>query len=552
MFKFAEGLGLVGRPIGEGTGVDMRCQPRLFLYGRFRFEADDAQTLAPKSAKSQVLLALLATSDTGGRGRLWLQKRLWPDKSGDKAGTSLRQSLSEIRRCLGAYRHILDADRRSVTLDLRAIDCVPATPGDEFLEGIGLRDGDHRLDDWLGQHRGRQIPATAPVAETYVSRPPIEKPVVVFTTSAQGQSDLNLIEDIFVDCVARSMRETLAAEVRIGGDAPPEAFQSEVQAFRGDGGTVGIRVRVRHGAPQSLVWSGMTSTKLHGAPPVEDLQIVSLGNQLIDALAEAMTATITEAKDLRDANLLTRLAIRQIFCLRPEALAEADSMLIRAQEQGGGALSTAWRAQLRVIQHVERHDNRSENLEEEARKLCTEAIEREPLNSMVVAAVANTRLVLDSDVSVCMELARRSVSLNPANPLAWDSLATAKLYAGDIGEAHALAVRAQKMSSGSPFGHWWDFGRCLTAALTGRREEALRLAEAAHALSPEFRPPLRYLTALYAASDRPEDAYRVGQRLKKLEPEFTFERLACDKEYPVSPLRWSGLLDSGKVMELSG
>lgn len=536
----------------------MVAQPpklRLYLYGRFRLETALEEDRAPKSAKSQALMALLATSDTGGRGRLWLQKRLWPNKEADKASTSLRQSLSEIRRRLGNDRAVLEADRRSVTLDLSRIDLVPATPGAEFLEGIQLLDGDHGLGDWLEHHRRIAAPQEVqPVfSETYVQRAVPARPIVLFQTQSDKNSELGLIEDIFVDCVARSMRETLSAEVRIEGvTVDPNAFRVEVQAYRGEGATVGIRSRVRHGSPETLVWSGMTSTQLHGAPPVEDLQIVSLGNQLIDALAEAMTGHISATQDIRDANLLTRLAIRRIFTLKPENLVEADNMLAMAEELGAGALSSAWRAQLRVIQHVELHNGRSENLPDEARKLAVLAMEREPMNSMVVAAVANTRLVLDNDVNVCMELARRSVRLNPANPLAWNSLATAKLYAGDIGEAHALAVRAQKISSGSPFGHWWDFGRCLTAALTGRKAEALQLAEAAHALSPEFRPPLRYLTALYAADERFEDAQRTAERLKKLEPDFSFERMAKDETYPISPLRWGGLLDSGKVIALSG
>ena len=528
---------------------------RLFLYGRFRLEGEDGLDLAPKSAKSQALLALLATSETGGRGRLWLQKRLWPGKEADKASTSLRQSLSEIRRALGDFRDTLVADRRSVTLDLDAVELVPAAPGAEFLEGIQLVDGDHAVGEWLEHHRTANIapPQQTIVTETYTQRAIPARPVVLFQTQSDKNSDLGLIEDIFVDCVARSMRETLSAEVRIEGvSADPNAFRVEVQAYRGEGNTVGIRSRVRHGSPETLVWSGMTSTQLHGAPPVEDLQIVSLGNQLIDALAEAMTGHITDTQDIRDANLLTRLAIRRIFTLKPDNLLEADQMLSMAEELGAGALSSAWRAQLRVIQHVELHEGRSENLAEEARKLAVLAMEREPMNSMVVAAVANTRLVLDKDVNVCLELSRRSVRLNPANPLAWNSLATAKLYAGDIGEAHALAVRAQKISSGSPFGHWWDFGRCLTAALTGRKAEALQLAEAAHALSPEFRPPLRYLTALYAADERFEDARSTAERLKKLEPDFSFERMAKDETYPISPLRWGGLLDSGKVIALSG
>ena len=529
---------------------------RLFLYGRFRMETASGDDRAPKSAKSQALIALLATSETGGRGRLWLQKRLWPGKEADKASTSLRQSLSEIRRSLGDLRDILVSDRRSVTLDLEAVELVPAAHGAEFLEGIQLLDGDHGVAEWLEHHRSA-VAAVAPqqaiLTETYVQRSIPARPVVLFQTLSDKNSDLGLIEDIFVDCVARSMRETLSAEVRVEGvSADPNAFRVEVQAYRGEGNAVGIRSRVRHGAPETLVWSGMTSTQLHGAPPVEDLQIVSLGNQLIDALAEAMTGHITDTQDIRDANLLTRLAIRRIFTLKPENLLEADKMLQSAEELGAGALSSAWRAQLRVIQHVELHNGRSEDLPAEARKLALNAMEREPMNSMVVAAVANTRLVLDNDVNSCMELARRSVRLNPANPLAWNSLATAKLYAGDIGEAHALAVRAQKISSGSPFGHWWDFGRCLTAALTGRKAEALQLAEAAHALSPEFRPPLRYLTALYAADERFDDAIRTAERLKKLEPDFSFERLATDETYPISPLRWGGLLDSGKVIALSG
>ncbi|MEO0945023.1 MAG: hypothetical protein AAFY06_09290 [Pseudomonadota bacterium] len=531
----------------------------LYLFGRFRLETMDGEDVSPKSAKSQALLALLATSETGGRGRLWLQKRLWPEKPAEKASTSLRQALSEIRRHLGDHRDLLEADRRSVTLNLEQISQVPGRPEDEFLEGIQLVEGDHGLEEWLERNRAEPVPAppsgpaTQAEVSAHIQRPVATRPVVVFQTQDGIPTDLSLIEDIFVDCVARSMRETLSAEVRVGGPVSQDAFVAEVQAFRGgNASNVGIRARVRHGKPETLVWSGMTSTQLHGAPPVEDLQIVSLGNQLIDALAEAMTNQVTESQDIRDANLLTRLAVRRIFSLRPENLLEADDMLARAELLGAGALTSAWRAQLRVIQHVERHENLPEDLPEQARRLSLEAMEREPMNSMVVAAASNTRLVLDDDVNSCMQLARRSVSLNPANPLAWDMLATAKLYSGDIGEAHALAVRAQKMSSGSPFGHWWDFGRCLTAALTGQREEALQLAEKAHALSPEFRPPLRYLTALYAAEERFEDAQRAGERLKKLEPDFTFERLAIDETYPISPLRWGGLLDSGKVISLSG
>ena len=527
----------------------------LNLYGRFCFRSHDGRDIGPKSAKSQALVALLATSDGNGRGRLWLQKRLWANSASDKAAISLRQALSEIRRSLDEDRNLLISDRRSVALDMSRIVLRPAQPGAEFLEGIGISSLDHGLQDWLRKQREPAV-----VLDSFqLNSPEVSreqklpaKPVIVFQVLSDRGTELKLVEDIFVDCIARSLRETLLVDVHIGNaqSFPDTVFRVEVQALRQGSTRVGLRARINHGDPSSLVWSGMTSTQLHGAPPVEDLEVVSLGNQLIDALADAMTVRVAATQDIRDVNMLTRLAIRRIFSLRPDALLEADEMLARAQEIGPRALISAWRAQLRLIQQVELHPDRSENLSEEARRFCTEALELEPLNSMVLAVVANARLVLDKDVSACMELARRSVSLNPSNPFAWNSLATAKLYAGDIGEAHALAVRAQRISSGSPFGHWWDFGRCLTAALTGRRDEALQLAEAAHALAPEFRPPLRYLTALYAAADRPNDAWRAGERLKKLEPGFSFERMARDDSYPISPLRRSGLLDADRLLDL--
>ena len=132
-------------------------QLNLYLFGRFRLETTDGVDVAPKSAKSQALLALLATSDTGGRGRLWLQKRLWPEKPAEKASTSLRQSLSEIRRNLGDHRDLLKADRRSVTLDLDQICQAAGRPEDEFLEGIQLVEGDHGLEEWLERVHQRAL-----------------------------------------------------------------------------------------------------------------------------------------------------------------------------------------------------------------------------------------------------------------------------------------------------------------------------------------------------------------------------------------------------------
>ena len=117
--------------------VDLYEKTILKLFGGFEFLTSEGRSIAPKSAKSRTLLALLATSQSGSRGRLWLQKRLWPDSDAEKAAMSLRQALSEIRRALGAHRELLWADRRYVGLDLDRIGLVAQGPGEVFLEDVG-------------------------------------------------------------------------------------------------------------------------------------------------------------------------------------------------------------------------------------------------------------------------------------------------------------------------------------------------------------------------------------------------------------------------------
>ena len=109
----------------------------LGLYGPFTLVDSKGISRAPKSAKSQVLIALVATNETGSRGRLWLQKMLWANSTLERASVSLRQTLSEVRRAFGPLRDVIKTDRRSVALDMSRILLLPKQEGQEFLDGTG-------------------------------------------------------------------------------------------------------------------------------------------------------------------------------------------------------------------------------------------------------------------------------------------------------------------------------------------------------------------------------------------------------------------------------
>jgi tetratricopeptide (TPR) repeat protein len=316
-------------------------------------------------------------------------------------------------------------------------------------------------------------------------------------------------------------------------------------------GTGGLRVLIegqRDSARQRL-WA--TSTTALDGTSSASFDTLRLANSVIEAVGDAIF--LRQTIDQRtEASLLARLAVRKIFSLRPGDLEEADRLLRQACEMDERGLFLAWRAQLRVIQSIELHGVDPSQLLMEAEDQCYRALELEPNNSMVLATVSNARLALNRNILSSVELAKRSVEMNPGNPLAWDSLANASLHGGDTQTAHQLAAVARRLGNSSPMTFWWDMGLCLTAVVSGKQDQATLLAERSAAMSPHFRPPLRYLTALYAADGREEDARHTAATLRRLEPDFSFDRLAHDPAYPTQLLRKSPLFAADRIAALHG
>jgi hypothetical protein len=128
----------------------------------------------------------------------------------------------------------------------------------------------------------------------------------------------------------------------------------------------------------------------------------------------------------------------------------------------------------------------------------------------VQGAVANAKLLVGGDANAGVELARTSLRMGPANPLAWDCLSLALLSSGALEEAHRHQMTANAIAARLPIRHFWDMGECLTSIVTGRHEQARRLEQSARAILAAFRPTLRYLTALAGA--RLNNVNGIGQR----------------------------------------
>ncbi|MGB3624921.1 MAG: hypothetical protein WA989_03780 [Henriciella sp.] len=207
---------------------------------------------------------------------------------------------------------------------------------------------------------------------------------------------------------------------------------------------------------------------------------------------------------------------------------------------------------MRIIRLVERQEEFcAESTVEEVRAFSVQALALEPLNSIVLAAVSYADFLVTGNIARGVELARRSLALNPANPFGWLSLCTANLHLGRSAEAHVDMMRARRIGALSPHRHWWEMACGLPATANSRIDEAIGRAKIAHALSPQFKPPLRYLIALHARKGEFEQAHEMALLLRKLEPSFVAEQLLEDETYPAATLRRASIIPASDLRALN-
>lgn len=549
------------------------------LFGPLAVTAPDGTDLLPKSTKAQGLIGLLASAQDYRRSRAWVKAKLWSDRGPGQASGSLRQSLHEIRLALGSWSVVLASDRNSVWLDGDRI-VVPA-PGDgppskiEFLQGIDVKD--RAFDTWLGEMRTHfAAPREADPAPRAFSRPakkllsgvtsmPVrpERLSVALMGAGEGGAEEKLLETLFIDVAGHSLREVFDVEIVSGlsrawaSDLPPPGTLIVVaRAYVAAPDRYGLRVSLEETGSMRSFWVDRLDVSRPLAAIADNVPCLALAHRLTRAVSEVLsTGQLSRQRDRNtdgEALWLGASAFRKMFTMRHSELGQAEQLLTRAIELSPRGLFFAWRAQLAAIQFIELQAADRDGLREACQEDSAYAIESEPLNSNVLAAVANAQLVLENDVEKSAFLARQAVAANRANPLAWWAWANATLYGGEPEAAYAAAITAQHLAERSTLKFWADFQRCLTAALTGRTEEAIRFGSMASTLAPSFRPPLRYLLALHARVNDYEAARRAATRLSAIEADFSAERLLNDPSYPASLMRRADLITPELIKPLRG
>ena len=520
----------------------------LRLAGPVSMTGLDGRDLTPSSMKGRGLLALLGCEQGLRVSRVKAQDKLWSDREPEQGNASLRQTLAEIRRKLGADREILisgpgwiglDPGRVTVEIDLPP-DASPETV--EFAADLDVRDPE--FEDWLAVQRSHYANIWSNALSEARPRPLLstvtsDHQALILNASAPGDTGLE----------GFAIATLQDAAQRAGDFTPFDIFQDkaaaqdyakplELSAYAlGPASCFVLHVSLGSVNAGRQIW-----TKAF------DVSLKSMATDLRNISAEISLSLLYAASSINGFETdAPSLSFPDIFSFSKERLIRADQALAA----GSPAPSRlAMRAYVRNTLLLERLSDDPEQTRAEATEFAARALSAAPMSATVLAvsalvAARNRQFDLASD------LAERAVGADPSNPLARHSRTAALVFTGQHEKARAESLHAQDQPLAKFNPATYAMSCAITAIRTGDFDDALRHAAVAHGYAPDFRPALRVLSALRFRQGDQHGTVEALEKLKALEPDFSLSLMAS-AEYPVATLRDANLLEvtkSGLVSE---
>jgi hypothetical protein len=540
----------------------------LYVVGSLRLIDRDGTDCTPRGRKACALLALLAFAPGHKRARRWLQDKLWSDRGPEQGAESLRQTLTEIRRAMGADSGFLLADRQMVSLDRSGVEVNAVAPYDsderdasELLEGLDVRDPE--FENWLRDQRMRFETERENAAKAAPAQH--DQPVQIRPAPYSGPPQLVLeqpqdtrsrqeaiLTNSLTDLIAKTISEIGTVEVldyRDGarerdGQRPtfssPTALIVQTSVMR-DSHSAAWRILLTEAASNRVVWTATAQQRNAGVPNADDPSVLGQLNQIADIAIGALMASRAPSEEQSMATFLCQQGIRHLFRVNEEDFVIADRLFANAYDVEPRGIYLAWRAYLRTFLLAERKYTCRQTLVEEALAFMYRALEMEPLNSYVATFAAHVHTIMRRSYVAAYELAQRGIQLNRANALAWACLGIAECHLGKAKTGVKHTLMARDIAGGTPFRFHIDGLACITSAMVGDVERAIWCGEASHALAPQFAPPLRYLSALYLFHGDERLSQETVLKLQALEPDFSYDLLR-ETSYPAAGLQRSKLL----------
>ncbi|HMO08641.1 MAG TPA: hypothetical protein PKD10_13495 [Paracoccaceae bacterium] len=514
----------------------------LVLHGPFAVRAADGTDLTPKPHKARALLALLATAHDRRRARRWIEERLWSDRAPAQAAGSLRQALVDLRKAFGTQDHLILADRETVAL-APGVQVADHDDAAEFLEGIAVRDP--AFLRWLEGMRRRQAPAHPAAGTASAPADPADRPIVIRCGTGQMPGTASaLMAEIVASRVASDISEAVTSAVVAPmpeGMAAPSDIWVTCQVVEDNGVCLAL-LKVVHVPTARILFQKDNRFLGPASAVVGSEELIRVAYEAAEKTVAKVPHVIGLSRTASRSAAMGQLALHRMFSFDEAQLREADRLMEAAWEVDENPVHLAWRGLLQMVKAIEMPQALKPELHDLAERLTAQALEQDDGSATVKALVAQTRAMLFGDAGAAGEAARAAVDDNPRNPYALQAMAVARMLAGEGEAAYRLSLLGRAYAARSTFRHWWDAHHATICVATGRIDEAIQAAEAAAFGAPSLRPAYRYLMSLHAQRGDLDRAQAMRERLERLEPGFSLDRMLRDPDYPVRTLRKTGLL----------
>lgn len=584
----------VGKPFLKNLGNDLelfrtalvnrRQGPGLLelqLLGEFVLSTADGARLAVPP-ETQLLLAAVALSPSRAVSRRWLQDTFWGHRPAKQRPARLKMAIASLRDVLGPnIEQVLQSDEKQVALARASlasdVDTAIAQgwsgpgPLPELLrncepEGISAR-------NWLFRERRRVrnaiclVKAGQGLAPRILhAYPPVDEAAPTSAVFAIGilppategdDGKSSWIADLLVDWLSRSLAEVEAVEIhdyRLTGRR--RLLQERAEKAAGPD----LLIQCRSATAGDMAQLSVTALRTEDRKIVWSQSVVADQRELLGMAGQSMAAFVSYATDA----LLSALAsgrhmrepavhmaaktaigaVHRLLTMTGPGLDRVETDIMAAYEADPKPVYLAWLAYMATFQVGERYGVRDATLEEQARAMARRALEADPHNALVLGLVAHVHSYIFREFAFADDLIARAIETNPACALSWDSASLLYAYTGRGEESMRAALNARQLGRHSPYRHLFDGACCVASAVNRNFDEAVSYGESVIAVQPEFKAVLRYLAACYGHLGDSVRAREVMERLMRLEPDLSVERLR-DQSYPVPSRTNAKLIETG-------
>jgi tetratricopeptide (TPR) repeat protein len=207
-------------------------------------------------------------------------------------------------------------------------------------------------------------------------------------------------------------------------------------------------------------------------------------------------------------------------------LAEADRLLSASiKREGRHPALFAWSAYVQLLQLGQGWASDVETTQRLIGELTEKALSLNPENASVLSIAGHVLAFNQNRLEEGLSLQEQALSKNPYLPSAWLFSGLAHTYAGEHSEATRRLQRAKQLSPADQQAYFIDMGLSLSHLLDGDTDNALTASRNAIRLNPNFSSSFKVGVSASGYTDQGRGDARMLQRLLRLEPALTVERV---------------------------